>query len=184
MLDAADLTNITPRKQLKLAQEIRSALCFEKKHQDSMLTKWPNDLLLRCKHDTKWRKMGGILFQSFSKGNEQRLVVGIGINTTRQELQPGQASLEEIEIDRTPSELYTIINAVVASMFENKKGIQKRDEEGIIDLSSVLSDCIYRNHLCSVTTINQHTLTIVNEHGQPFEIEDDNQISWENLHPQ
>ena len=30
MLDAADLTSITPLKQLKLAQEIRSALCFEK----------------------------------------------------------------------------------------------------------------------------------------------------------
>ena len=44
--------------------------------------------------------MGGILFQSFSRGNEQRLVVGIGINTTRQELQPGQASLDEIEIQK------------------------------------------------------------------------------------
>ena len=184
MLDAADLTNITPRKQLKLAQEIRSALCFEKKHQDSMLTKWPNDLLLRCKHDTKWRKMGGILFQSFSKGNQQRLVVGIGINTTREDLQLGQASLDEIEIDKTPSELYAIINAVIASMFEKKKEIQKRDEEDIIDISSVLSDCIYRNHLCSVTTVNQHTLTIVNQHGQSSEIDDDDQISWKNLHPQ
>ena len=128
--------------------------------------------------------MGGILFQSFSRGNEQRLVVGIGINTTRQELQPGQASLDEIEIQKTPSELYTIINAVVASMFENKEGIRKRDDKDIFAVDSVLSECIYRNHLCSVTSINQHTLTIVNQHGQPFEIEDDNQISWKNLHPQ
>jgi len=184
MLDAADLTTITPLKQLKLAQEIRLALCFEKKHQDNLLTKWPNDLLLRCKQDSEWRKMGGILFQSFSRGNEQRLVVGIGINTTRQELQLGQASLDEIEIQKTPSELYTIINAVVASMFENKEGIRIRDDKDIIAVDSILSECIYRNHLCSVTTINQHTMRIVNQHGQPFEIEDDDQISWRNLHPQ
>jgi biotin-(acetyl-CoA carboxylase) ligase len=184
MLDAADLTSITPRKQLKLAQEIRSALCFEKEHQESMLTKWPNDLLLRCKQDSKWRKMGGILFQSFSKGNEQRLVVGIGINTTGQELQPGQASLDEIEIDKKPSELYTIINAVVASMFEKKEGIPNQDNEDSVDISSLLCECIYRNHSCFVTTVNQHTLTIVNQDGQPSEIDDDDQISWKNLHPQ
>lgn len=184
MLDAVDLTSITPQRQLKLAQEIRSAMCFEKKHQKSILTKWPNDLLLRCKQDSKWRKMGGILFQSFSKGNEQRLVVGIGINTTGQELQPGQASLDEIGIHKTPSELYTIINAVVASMFERKEGIREQDEKDFIDITSVLSDCIYRNHLCSVATINQHTLTIVNQDGRSSEIDDDDQISWKNLHPQ
>lgn len=184
MLDAVDLTSITPQKQLKLAQELRLALCFEKVHLQTMLTKWPNDLLLRCNQDSKWRKVGGILFQSFSKGNEQRLVVGIGINTTGQHLQPGQASLDEIEIHKTPSELYTIINAVVASMFEKKETIRIQEEKDIIDITSVLSDCIYRNHLCSVTTINQHTLTIVNRDGQPSEIDDDGEISWKNLHPQ
>ena len=184
MLDAADLTSITPQKQLKLAQEIRSALCFERKHQESMLTKWPNDLLLRCKRESKWRKMGGILFQSFSKGDQQRLVVGIGINTTKQELQPGQASLDEIEIGKTPSELYTIINAVVASMFENKEGIRGQDKKNMIDNDSILSDCIYRNDSCSLTNVNQYTLTIVNQHGQSSEIDDDDQISWKNLHPQ
>ena len=184
MLDAVDLTSITPLKQLKLAQELRLALCFEKVHLQTMLTKWPNDLLLRCLQDSKWRKVGGILFQSFSKGNEQRLVVGIGINTTGQHLQPGQASLDEIEIHKTPSELYTIINAVVASMFEKKEAIRIQEEKDIIDITSVLSDCIYRNHLCSVTTIKQHTLTIVNRDGQPSEIDDDGEISWKNLHPQ
>jgi len=184
MLDATDLTSITPQKQLELAQEIRTALCFERKHQESMLTKWPNDLLLRCKQDSNWRKMGGILFQSFSKGDEQRLVVGIGINTTRQELQPGQASLDEIEIDTTPSELYTIINAVVASMFEKKEGIRGQDKMNIIAIDSVLRECIYRNHSCSLTNVNQYTLTIVNQHGQSSEIDDDEQISWKNLHPQ
>ena len=69
-------------------------------------------------------------------------------------------------------------------MFEKKEGIRIQDKKDIIDIDSVLSDCIYRNHLCSVTTINQHTLTIVNQHGQSSEIDDDDQISWKNLHPQ
>ena len=119
-----------------------------------------------------------------SKGDEQRLVVGIGINTTSQELQPGQASLDEIEIDKTPSELYTIINAVVASMFENKEGIRGQNKNNMIDIDSILSDCIYRNDSCSLTNVNQYTLTIVNQHGQSSEIDDDDQISWKNLHPQ
>ena len=69
-------------------------------------------------------------------------------------------------------------------MFEKKEAIRIQEEKDIIDITSVLSDCIYRNHLCSVTTIKQHTLTIVNRDGQPSEIDDDGEISWKNLHPQ
>ena len=184
MLNAKHILHITPLKQLKVAQEIRSALCFEQEHQQNMLTKWPNDLLLRCQQELQWRKVGGILFQSFSKGDEQRMVIGIGINTNERELQPGQGSLDEIGIHVNASELFPVLNAVIASIFEKKHTILERVSDDNIDLESVLSNCIYRNQTYALQSINPHKIIMTNQQGQSFEIDDDAQISWKNLHPQ
>ena len=159
MLDSTHLLQITPFKQLMVTQEICSALCFEKEHQQNMLTKWPNDLLLRYQQELQWRKTGGILFQSFSKGDEQRIVIGIGININKRELQPGQGSLDEIGIHVNSSELFPVLNAVVASIFEKKHAILERVSEDNIDLESVLSDCFYRNQLCTLETINPQKIS-------------------------
>ena len=149
-----------------------------------MLTKWPNDLLLRGQQELQWHKVGGVLFQSFSKGDQQRIVIGIGINTNNRELQPGQGSLDEIGIYLNPSELFTILNAVVASIFEKKHMLLDRVSEENIDMESVLSNCIYRNQSCTVKTIIEQKIIIVGQEGQTFEIDDDDQINWKNLHPQ
>jgi len=184
LLDSEHLLEITPLKQLNVTQEIRSALCFEKEHLQNMLTKWPNDLLLRGQQELQWHKVGGVLFQSFSKGDQQRIVIGIGINTNNRELQPGQGSLDEIGIYLNPSELFTILNAVVASIFENKHMLLDRASEENIDMKSVLSNCIYRNQSCTVKTIIEQKIIIEGQEGQTFEIDDDDQINWKNLHPQ
>ena len=184
LLDSEHLLDITPLKQLYVTQEIRSALCFEKEHLQNMLTKWPNDLLLRGQQELQWHKVGGVLFQSFSKGDQQRIVIGIGINTNNRELQPGQGSLDEIGIYLNPSELFTILNAVVASIFEKKHMLLDRVSEENIDMESVLSNCIYRNQSCTVKTIIEQKIIIEGQEGQTFEIDDDDQINWKNLHPQ
>ena len=184
ILNPENLLTITPKKQLQVAHEISCALKLNEIQVKKMLIKWPNDLLLRLEENQMWRKYGGILFQSFSKGEEQRVVLGVGINMKQQGLVQGQGAIEEIGIDHSSSELFTILNAVVASMFENKHSALEGVNNDYLDSKYILSKCIYRNKLYSLESVSSHGLILMDEAEQKVSIDDDVNLDWINLHPQ
>jgi len=72
--------------------------------------KWPNDLILRDGGDDQprsGRKLGGILIESVSVGEQRAAVIGIGINVIAQpvaEADYGAAVLAELWPDATPQD--------------------------------------------------------------------------------
>ena len=184
VVDSKQLLSITPRQQLFVAQEINAALQFKEEHMSLLSTKWPNDLLLRTKDDAMWRKYGGILFQSYSKGDEQRVVLGIGVNVNQDSLNSGQGSIEDVDIHLTASELFPILHAVVASLFEAKHPTIATLPGGEINMDSLLKNCFYRNQMHTVESVSSHDLVLVSEENERQVVTDDVGINWTDLHPQ
>ena len=184
VLDEKHLSSIDLKLQLYVAHEISHALRLNKQHIEQLKIKWPNDLLLRETTEQHWRKFGGILFQSYSKGSKQRMVLGLGINTDSENCREGQGSLGQLGIDISNSELFAILNAVVASIFEAKHTALEAGGEQAINNDVVLRDCIYRNKSCTLIDIQSRDITLKDESGRCFSVDDDDQIKWINLHPQ
>ncbi len=184
MLNPSSITEISSKKQLEVAYEIHRAFSSEPIHLQTMHTKWPNDLLVRRENEKLWRKCGGILFQSYSKGMEQRIVIGIGLNTSAQSLSPGQGCLEEINMAKTPSELFMILNAVIGSLFEPKQDLPPSTNHPNLELNSVLKECLYRNKICVLVAVNEQAIVLSDQSGNRFSIENDDELNWTNLHPQ
>ena len=131
-----------------------------------------------------WDKYGGILFQSYSKGDEQRVVLGIGINIKQDSLNPGQGSIEDVGIRLTSSELYPILHAVIASLFEAKHPAIAALPKAEINMDSLLRSCFYRNERCTVESVSSHDLVLVSEDHKRLVVTDDVEINWTDLHPQ
>jgi biotin-[acetyl-CoA-carboxylase] ligase BirA-like protein len=184
VLDEKHLSSIDLKMQLYVAHEISHALRLNKQHIERLKIKWPNDLLLKETTEQHWRKFGGILFQSYSKGSRQRIVLGLGINTDSENCREGQGSLGQLGIDISNSELFAILNAVVASIFEAKHAALEAGGEQAINNDVVLRDCIYRNKSCTLIDIQSRDITLKDESGRCFSVDDDDQIKWINLHPQ
>ena len=184
VLEEEALSSIDLKMQLYVAHEISHALRLNKQHIEQLNIKWPNDLLLRETSEQQWRKFGGILFQSYSKGSEQRMVLGLGINTGTDNLSEGQGSLAQLGIEISNSELFAILNAVVASLFEAKHAALEAGREQVINDDVVLRECIYRNKICTLIDIQSTEITLEDESGRRFSVDDDDQIEWVNLHPQ
>ena len=184
VIDSKQLRSITPKQQLFVAQEINAALQFKEEHKSLMSTKWPNDLLLQTKDDAMWRKYGGILFQSYSKGDEQRVVLGVGMNVKQVTLNSGQGSIEDVDIHLTTSELFPILHAVVASLFEVKHPTIATLPRVEINMHSLLRTCFYRNQMHTVERVSSHELVLVSEENERQVVTDDVRISWSDLHPQ
>ena len=184
VLDEKDLSSIDLKMQLYVAHEISHALRLNKQQIELLNIKWPNDLLLRETTEQRWRKFGGTLFQSYSKGSEQRVVLGLGINTATNNLSEGQGSLAQLGIEISNSDLFAILNAVVASIFEAKHAALEAGEKQAINDEIVLKECVYRNKLCTLIDIHSTYITLEDESGHCFSVDDDDQIEWVNLHPQ
>jgi len=184
MLDSRNIVSIDLRKQLLVAHEIAHALRLNEQHIHQLNIKWPNDLLLRVEGKDKWRKVGGILFQSYSKGDEQRIVLGIGLNTDAEHLEDGQGSLGELGIGLSTSELYPLLNAIVASLFEDRLPQIGKIELPTIDSNIVLSKCIYRNKQCQVKAIKSSGIVLADGQENQYTISDDDEVEWINLHLQ
>jgi biotin-(acetyl-CoA carboxylase) ligase len=148
--------------------------------------KWPNDLLVRDNQSNVWKKAGGILFQSLSKGNEQSLVLGIGINTRITDVIQGRGSLEEIGLNLNNTELFTLLDTVVASLFENKSNlVNASTQPSELNLELLLKKCIYRNMECTVEGVNANgNLRIKTNQGELQEISDDLSLVWPHLQAQ
>lgn len=185
-LNPNQIPQISSQLQCHVALEIGSLLQSMAPHEDSIRVKWPNDLLVRDNRSNEWKKAGGILFQSLSKGNDQSLVLGIGINTKKTDVSLGRGSLEEVGIKLNNTELFTLLDTVVASLFENKSNlVNTSTTPSEINLKLLLKDCIYRNMECIVEGVNANgNLRIRTEQGELQEISDDLSLVWPHLQAQ
>ena len=184
VLDGKDLSSIDLKTQLFVAHEICHSLRLNRQHIEQLNVKWPNDLLLRETTKQQWRKFGGILFQSYSKGSDQRMVLGLGINTDKDNLSEGQGSIAQLGIKISNSELFAIMNAVVASLFETKHVALRAGLEQAINDDVVLKDCIYRNRMCTLVGIESTKIILKDDSDRRFTVDDDDLIEWVNFHPQ
>lgn len=185
-LNPNQIPQISSQLQCQVALEIGSLLQSMAPHEDSIRVKWPNDLLVRDNRSNQWKKAGGILFQSLSKGNNQSLVLGIGINTKKTDVSLGRGSLEEVGIKLNNTELFTLLDTVVASLFENKSNlVNTSTTPSEINLKFLLKDCIYRNMECIVEGVNANgNLRIRTKQGELQEISDDLSLVWPHLQAQ
>ena len=145
--------------------------------------KWPNDILIRDSKSKDWKKAGGILFQSLSRGTEQSLVLGIGINTKSTADVRGQGSLEEIGINLDNTELFTLLDTIVSSLFENKSNLVNTSVNSTgLNLDLLLKECIYRTKECTVRGVSEEGyLQIESSHGESYDIADDLSLLWPHL---
>ena len=182
-LNPNQISHISSQLQCQVALEIASLLQSMAKKQNVLRVKWPNDLLVLDIESKQWKKAGGILFQSLSRGTEQSLVLGIGINTKTTAEVKGRGSLEEIGIDLDNTELFTLLDTVVSSLFENKSNLMNApDKNTKINLELLLRQCIYRNETCTVKGVSSEgELQIESEQGESYNISDDLSLLWPHL---
>ena len=185
-LNPNQIPHISSQLQCQVALEIASLLQSMAPKPNVIRVKWPNDLLVRDGESKKWKKAGGILFQSLSRGKEQSLVLGIGINTKRTAEVQGRGSLEEIGIDLDNTELFTLLDTVVSSLFENRSNLTNApDRNSDLNLKLLLGQCIYRNEKCTVKGVSSEgELQIESERGGSYNISDDLSLLWPHLQPQ
>mgnify|MGYP000846670215 FL=1 len=182
-LNPDQIPHISSQLQCKVALEIASLLQSMAAEEDVLRVKWPNDLLVRDSKSKQWKKAGGILFQSLSRGTEQSLVLGIGINTKTTTDVQGRGSLEEIGVDLDNTELFTLLDTIVSSLFENKSNLMNVSSESTeLNLDLLLRDCIYRNKECTVRGVSDEgELQIESDKGESFDISDDLSLLWPHL---
>ena len=185
-LNPTQIPHISSQLQCQVALEIGSLLQSIAPHEDSIRVKWPNDLLVRDNQSNDWKKAGGILFQSLSKGNEQSLVLGIGINTKKTDVVQGRGSLEEVGIELNNTELFTLLDTVVSSLFEIKSNLKNASTKSSeMNFKLLLKKCIYRNQECTVQGVNANeNLQIKTSQGELQEITNDLSLVWPDLQAQ
>lgn len=101
--------------------------------------KWPNDIFVRNNDDGRWRKIAGVLFEAQTRGEQTRVVLGIGINTTFTDLQD-YASLDQIGVASTAEELHVMVHAMVASLYEFKADSSEELQEELAGLQTLVHD--------------------------------------------
>ena len=142
------------------------------------------DRLLRAKEEKLWKKYGGVLFQSYSKGDEQRLVLGVGLNIGQDKLNEGQGSLQQLGITKSPSDLFVILSATIASMFEERLPQLSIEHSPKIDMNIVLKKAFYRNRNCALSFINENGIVLKDDEGKQHVVHDDEDVKWIDLSPQ
>ena len=182
-LNPDQIPHISSQLQCQVALEIASLLQSMAPKKNVLRVKWPNDLLVKDSKSKQWKKAGGILFQSLSRGTEQSLALGIGINTKSTSNVQGRGSLEEIGVDLDNTELFTLLDTIVSSLFENKSNLMNASTKNTeLDLNLLLKDCIYRKNKYTVCGISDEgELQIESEKGESYDISDDLSLLWPHL---
>lgn len=93
---------------------------------DGVLLKWPNDVWIRTNHG-QFSKAGGVLFEAVSQGKDTKVVLGLGLNT---KVSPGDdwAGTHDLGLHFDAGALHTVLHALVASQFEDVRGLPSMDD--------------------------------------------------------
>lgn len=101
--------------QLNIGTQLCKLLRYLNKEKTvSIQVKWPNDVYLRVSSGQRWKKIAGILYEAVTKGEETRLVVGIGMNLKSSE-DDWFGGISQLGLSFTPLQMHVIVHALVAS---------------------------------------------------------------------
>ena len=154
-----------------------------------VVLKWPNDLILI--KDGKWGKVCGILVESVSKGTDNQIVVGVGINISNggknmdAEFPIGFADWYSAAI--TKEFLLTQIHSRMAGLFESIDGIPQSNFENVKDYAYdaiekgfyACRSVLYRNEQVSFQRINENaTVNLISNIGQEFNCNETEDLTW------
>ena len=157
----------------------------------NMVLKWPNDVYMV--QNKVIGKVSGVLVEGKSKGSANTIVVGIGVNfqghfTSKQAFPIAYLGRE---IEGVQSDDFTsVLNAIMASFFEDKKGIKAPILEHHIPAlltllkngEHILGNPYYRNREWRISDLDSKgNLVIENSDGEQAKITDGEDIQWVNL---
>ncbi len=145
--------------------------------------KFPNDILVR--HGAgRWKKCCGILIESSSQGQNNRVVLGIGINLRASSEQNGSIFDGEIRFS------YWMMHACVASLFSNNRATYDsieiksfhQIEAEFIETFRSLYDVTLQDELVNVEHVNNDgSIRVVTNKGRHHDVSyEDVQVSLRN----
>ena len=143
--------------------------------------KWPNDLyILLGEHG--WKKGGGVLMEGATRGKNTSVVIGVGLNLDVPH-DSDFAGLSSLGLQPSLGELFTMINAVIASVFENHGLGQCPEEHEAVERQvrrgdSLLGPVIYRGGQKAVKGLTS-TGELLFEDGAV--VDDGNLLTWLNI---
>jgi len=143
--------------------------------------KWPNDLYIR-KDVHGWKKGGGVLMEGATRGRDTSVVVGVGLNLGVPH-DSDFAGLWSLGLQPSLDELFLMMNAVVASVFEDHALAQCPEEHEAVEAEvrrgeSHLGPIFYRNERYAIHALKS-TGELVFEGG--VVADDGNLLEWSNL---
>ncbi len=154
-----------------------------------VLLKWPNDLILVKKN--YWGKVCGILVESISKGNDNQIVIGIGINISNGGIESDTkfpiGFAEWYSKNITKEFLFNQIHCRLAGMFENVNGIPKLNFDNI---KQYVFDAVthgfmqakslfYRNSSVSLDSINDDvSVNLITHDKQVITCYESEDLTW------
>ena len=155
---------------------------------DAMVLKWPNDIIQLA--DGSTGKVAGVLVEGVSKGEESKIVLGIGVNFSTNQPRNHEfpiAYLDEV-IPGVDSEQYTaVIHAVIASYFEHRDGVKNTPYQALIGMlnkevkrsEQVLGNPNYRMESWVIKELdNEGNLTLINSQNKTVNISDGEDLGW------
>ena len=143
--------------------------------------KWPNDLYI-LKGEDGWKKGGGVLMEGATRGRNTSVVVGVGLNLGVPH-DSNYAGLSSLGLQPSLDGLFTMINAVIASVFENHGLGQCPEENQAVEGQvrrgdSHLGPVIYRGVQKAVKGLTS-TGELLFEDGTV--VDDGNLLTWSNI---
>ncbi len=154
-----------------------------------IILKWPNDLILI--KEENWGKVCGILVESVSKGNDNKLVIGIGINISSDykeassQAPMGFANWYSNSI--TKDFLLNQIHCRIAGLFESIEGVPESNFDNIKkcafdSITQGFSSCkslIYRNKSVSLNSINSDvSVNLITNGGELLTCSESEDLTW------
>lgn len=145
--------------------------------------KYPNDILVRHGEDD-WKKCCGILIESSSLGQHNRVVLGVGINLRSSSKQNGSLFNDKISFS------HSMVHACVASMFSNSRAkydsIEYKTfspiESEFLETFRLLYDVIFKDEIVIVEHVNSDgSIGITTKEGHYLDVAyEDVQLSLRN----
>jgi biotin-[acetyl-CoA-carboxylase] ligase BirA-like protein len=157
-------------------------------NESSMALKWPNDVIQAAQGNTG--KVAGVLVEGRSKGEQSKIVVGIGVNfASEQSAEPSYPIAHLLDaVPKMKIEHYErVIHAIIASYFEHHPKVKATSQEDhlavlmdeLIRSQELLGKPFYRNEQWFIEGLDvQGSLVLGNHRQETVVIPDGEDLQW------
>lgn len=147
---------------------------------DGVLLKWPNDVWIRTNRG-RFSKAGGVLFEAVSQGKDTKVVLGLGLNT---KVNRGSdwAGTHDLGIHLDAGALHTALHGLVASLFEDVRGLKPmgdghaRIEAAVLQGVKQFKHLFYRGEIATVEGVDSTGKIVLS--GLEEGVDDPDDLEW------